>query len=291
MTQIVGIVLIKDEDLHIEWVINNIVDFCDHIMILDNHSTDHTWEIVERLAGQTDKIALRKWDNAADSQKVLNRYYGTDTWVFVVDGDEIFDPSGLAVMRKRIFNGEFDNVWNVRGNHLHCVNINPELKTAEGYPAPPARDVGRLYNFKLVKGWKNEKIERLHGTPIFSQAPVIRALFLGNMWSWEESQLRCLHFCFLKRSSKDFKPQSLIKRLMHTILQRLSKQYRLNCRPAPPGKSARLKIKKYTVGDVVTKDISDFIIHDNTVHHESIVTQATALPLPIMAGRGEARKR
>ena len=59
MAQIVGLLLVKNEDIHIQWVINNILDFCDHIMVLDNHSTEHTWEILEHLAGKTDKIAAK----------------------------------------------------------------------------------------------------------------------------------------------------------------------------------------------------------------------------------------
>ena len=73
MAQIVGVVLIKNEDLYIEWVLENIVGFCDHIIVLDNHSTDHTWEIIERLAGDTGRIDLRKWDFSKDSQNALSQ--------------------------------------------------------------------------------------------------------------------------------------------------------------------------------------------------------------------------
>ena len=76
MKQIVAILLVKNEDLHIRWVINNIVGFCDHIIVLDNHSTDRTWEIVKQLADSTDKITVSRWDDPKTSQEILRRYYG-----------------------------------------------------------------------------------------------------------------------------------------------------------------------------------------------------------------------
>ena len=180
MARIVGVLLVKNEDMYIRWVINNILDFCDHIMVLDNHSTDHTWEILESLARKTDKISLRKWDNAQNSQKALTPYYGTDTWVFGVDGDEVYDPSGLVAIRERLSNGEFDHAWRVGGNFLHCVSLNLDTMTAGGYLAPPASEAVKLYNFKIVTGWESEEVERLHGRAIFSASPPSRHhLLLG----------------------------------------------------------------------------------------------------------------
>ena len=170
MKQIVAILLVKNEDLHIRWVINNIVGFCDHIIVLDNHSTDRTWEIVKQLADSTDKITVSRWDDPKTSQEILRRYYGTDTWVFGVDGDEVFGPSGLAAMQEPLRKGEFDHVWRIGGNFLHCVTVDVEARTADGYLAPPAREGVELYNFKIVKDWKSHAVERLHGYPVFYKA-------------------------------------------------------------------------------------------------------------------------
>ncbi len=170
MKQIVAILLVKNEDLRIRWVINNIVGFCDHIIVLDNHSTDRTWEIVKQLADSTDKITVSRWDHPKTSQEILRRYYGTDTWVFGVDGDEVFGPSGLAAMQEPLRKGEFDHVWRIGGNFLHCVAVDVAARTAYGYLAPPAREGVKLYNFKIVKDWKSHAVERLHGYPVFYKA-------------------------------------------------------------------------------------------------------------------------
>ena len=270
MAQIVSVLLIKNEDLHIQWVLNNILDFSDHIMVLDNLSTDHTWEILERFAGKTNKISLRQWDNAKNSQKALTPYYGTDTWVFGVDGDEVFDPSGLVTIRKRLLDGEFDHVWNVRGNFLHCVSVNFDAMTADGYLAPPAREGVKLYNFKMVKGWENEEVERLFGRVVFSKAPDVPYLYLGDTLSWEEAELRCLHLCFMQRSS--IEATSPVVGLMRRIVQRLPtdspigklmrRMNPLGRRPRPSvgtRRSARTRLRNYAVGNLVTKNISDFI--------------------------------
>ncbi|MCX6064161.1 MAG: hypothetical protein NT121_00150, partial [Chloroflexi bacterium] len=55
-SKIVGIVLIKNEDLHVERVIRNIAGFCDRIIIADNQSEDHTFEIVNNLAKEFTNI-------------------------------------------------------------------------------------------------------------------------------------------------------------------------------------------------------------------------------------------
>ena len=270
MAQIVAVLLVKNEDLHIQWVLNNILDFSDHIMVLDNHSTDHTWQILERFAGKTNKISLRKWDDAKNSQKSLTPYYGTDTWVFGVDGDEVFDPSGLGAIRKRLLDGEFDHVWNVRGNFLHCVSMNFDAMTADGYLAPPAREGVKLYNFKMVKGWDTHDVERLLGHPIFSKPPDVPYLYLGNTSSWEEAELRCLHLCFMHRSSSE--ARSRVADLKRRIFERLppdspiAKLMRrmnpLGGRPRPSvgiRRSTRARMRNYAVGDLVTRDISAFV--------------------------------
>ena len=99
MTQIFGVTLVKNEDIFIERVLKNISDFCDEILVLDNHSTDNTYEIVEGMTSTYDNIHLMRWDNPANSGQALEHLIGEDCWVFGVDGDEIYDPVGLSKMR------------------------------------------------------------------------------------------------------------------------------------------------------------------------------------------------
>jgi len=40
--KIVGICLVRNEERFLDLILNNIIDFCDQILIADNKSTDHT---------------------------------------------------------------------------------------------------------------------------------------------------------------------------------------------------------------------------------------------------------
>ena len=76
-------------------------------------------------------------------------------------------------------------------------------KFAKGFLSPPSKTKGVLFNFNAIKSWTNCKVERLHyGDIVFKNGFNHNKIkFLGN--SWENSNLRNLHFCFLKRSSRE----------------------------------------------------------------------------------------
>ena len=111
MTKIIGICLIKNEDLFIEYAIRNCIDFCDKILILDNKSIDNTFNIITNLKSEYSKISIISVNNCKDTNKYINKYAGTDTWIFGVDGDEIYDKSGLSNIRKLILDGKFNNYY------------------------------------------------------------------------------------------------------------------------------------------------------------------------------------
>ena len=112
-SRIIGIVLVKNEDLFIEPVLSNIVEFCDLIIVADNISTDATSEIVQGLAARHDKIEYHRIDDIAISHELIKSYAGRKTWIFGVDGDEIYDPAGLAAFRKVLLAGNYDHSWMV----------------------------------------------------------------------------------------------------------------------------------------------------------------------------------
>jgi len=122
--KIVGICLIKNEDLFVERVLKNIINFCDEIIVLDNMSTDNTFEIVKRLTREYNKIKLFELEDPLKSHKFIEKYAITNTWVFGVDGDEIYDPAGLDRLRLEILLGKYQTKWQIMGNSLHCKEIN-----------------------------------------------------------------------------------------------------------------------------------------------------------------------
>lgn len=202
--RITGILLVKDEDLYVGSAVRNVLEFCDEFIAVDNGSQDGTSEILRRMAaGSGCKFAYHRADHPSLSHELIAPLAGTDTWVFAVDGDEIYDPSGLRRFRTRLESGEFDRDWVVFGNVLNARRLDLAAGFVAGHLAPPCRSMTKLYNFKAIEAWEGPCHERLHGG-----RPRFRRGFhegmrrnLHETVSWEEADFRCLHLCFLKRSS------------------------------------------------------------------------------------------
>jgi hypothetical protein len=204
-TQIIGIFLVKNEDIFFERAVLNVVDFCDQILIADNYSSDRTWDIARNLAGGFTKITCQRIKRTDDSHEMIKGYAGTDTWVFGVDGDEIYDPEGLVKFREEVRAGTYDNWWVLFGNVLNCTGLDLGKMEAKGHLAPPCRSMTKLYNFKAISSWEGPCLERMLGEPPIFQAGFDATLRLNlhERILWKESPYRCLHTCFLRRSSLD----------------------------------------------------------------------------------------
>jgi glycosyltransferase involved in cell wall biosynthesis len=204
-TQIVGIVLVRNEDLFVAQAVKNIAAFCDSLILCDHGSTDGTADILDGLARSLPQAAVHRLKHPSESHDLLKGFAGTRTWVFGVDGDELYDPHRLAGFRSRLLSGEFDKIWRMKGNVLHCTALAADHSTATGFPAPPSRSITKLYNFGAIVSWDGDTVERLHGGTIRFQPGFddgMKKNFQDGL-SWDESPLRCLHTCFLQRSSRD----------------------------------------------------------------------------------------
>ena len=203
MSRIIGFVLVKNEDRFVLRAVENAMGFCDEILLVDNGSTDGTLAILESIAAYSKNASLLKILHPRESHELLKPFAGTDTWVFGVDGDEIYDPAGLEKFRPRLLSGEFDRHWMVLGNVMHCDAIHGGL--AYGHLSPPSRSITKLYNFAAIDSWGGDTPERLHGG-----RPAFRSGFsegakrrLETEFPWDAAPLRCLHTCFMNRSSED----------------------------------------------------------------------------------------
>ena len=206
MRQILGIVLVKNEDLFVRRAVGNAREFCDRLLLVDHRSGDRTARILQEFASDfPGKAAFHHISHPGESHDLLKPFAGTDTWVFGVDGDEIYDPAGLQAFRTRLLAGEFDRHWMILGNVIHCDRLDLQDSHASGFPSPPSRSITKLYNFAAIDSWGGDTPERLHGGK-----PEFRRGFkeadkrqLQLEYGWEESPLRCLHGCFVPRSSLD----------------------------------------------------------------------------------------
>ena len=90
--KIVGIMLVKNEDIFIKDSINNVIHFCDKLIILDNYSTDNTNNIILDIKKKfPKKIKYSRIKKVSQSHKFIETYANKKFWIFQVDGDEIFD--------------------------------------------------------------------------------------------------------------------------------------------------------------------------------------------------------
>ncbi len=260
--KIVGIMLVRDEDRFVEWAIRSAIDFCDEFFVCDHESQDETAVILRRLAREYGrKLVVRRCRKSGDSHKMIQAYAGTPTWIFGVDGDEVYDSSALARLRLRIAAGEFARWWALFGNVLNVKRLDLAAAQADGHLAPPCRSMTKLYNFAAIESWDGRTVERLHGGDIRFRSGFDASLRLNlhDQSSWDEADFRCLHLCFLDRSSRDAgNSQSrlnIMDRHAWSIEKLLSR-----FRSALGGKSAASwKEEKYARGPMVTESIAPFL--------------------------------
>ena len=202
MSQIVGIVLVRNEDVFVEQAIRNVAEFCDRIHVVDHLSDDDTWEIVRSLEHELDHVDACRSSNSAEAHRLLEPYAGTPTWVIGVDGDELYDPGGLARFRADLLAGAHEDVFRLKAHVLNCDEIDDAK--ASGWLAPPSRPVTKLFNFGAVTSWTNSPDPLQGGDVSFKPGYHWESRRdLADETTWERDPLRCLHVCFLRRSSRD----------------------------------------------------------------------------------------
>lgn len=259
MTRIVGVVLVRDEDVFVERAVRNVSGFCDELLLLDHRSRDRTPEILARLADELPHARFEAIDDPAISHERILPYIGTDTWVLGVDGDEIYDPGSLPPMRARLDSGEFRDYFFIKGIQLHCRALDREAETATGWLAPPARSTTMLYNFEPLSSWEGPAVERFFGGQARLAREVEETRWLRDEHPWDEAPMRCLHVCFLRRSSRQ--PASQYARLSYG--ERISGGRRAMIRRRVRELAGRpeeswWKLNKYTQGDEVTVSVAGF---------------------------------
>lgn len=256
-TRIVGIVLARDEDLLLGQALANAGAFCDEWILCDHRSVDGTARILETFARSAPDASFHRIRHPRESHDLLRRFAGTATWVFGLDGDELYDAEGLARFRPRLLAGEFDRSWMVLGNVLHVTQ--PGTVRVRGHLAPPARSMTKLYNFGAIRSWDGRCPERLHGghprfLPGHGESD---KLTLHETTPWERADFRCLHFCFQPRSS--VRPDEARPNIMETFGNGpLHRWRRLAARVLGRGGASAWKDERYRRGPEVEVDAAPF---------------------------------
>ena len=193
--KIIGVMMVKNEDRWIRKALQAIGDFCDSIILIDTGSTDYT----RREAARTcvlDEYHLEP--DLSRTHRFVEQYVGTDTWVFGVDGDEIYDREGLKIVRQQIDGGCLRGVFQAVGQYLHVVHL--ANGQARGYAGPPSHTPTKLYNFKNLQEWPSDgKHSLFQARTRVVKANIERDTFY-QQYRWTACPLRCLHMRFMRRS-------------------------------------------------------------------------------------------
>jgi hypothetical protein len=260
--QIVGVMLVHNEDEFVERALRNAAAFCDRFHVADHMSTDGTWDAIQRVAADLRHVESRRVRETGDSHALVEGYAGTDTWVFGVDGDEVYDPAGLATFRGELLGGAYREFFSVKSNVLNVTELDRERGSASGFLAPPSRSITKLFNFAAIESWTECYRQYMHDGEIAFRPGYDRETigFLGDHFTWEDSNLRCLHVCFLRRSSLD-PPDAAGRGRLSPIELGGKRRSRLTSfvdrvRSAPP--PSPWKDEKYRQGELVTKDATPF---------------------------------
>ncbi len=260
--RIIGVMLVRDEDIYVASALRNALSLCDEIWVCENQSRDDTFAVLRGLANECpDRIKLHSIRNTAESHEMLRPLAGTKTWVFGVDGDEVYDPEGLSAFRRKLERGDYADQWAIFGNVLNVRRWDEAARTAWGHLAPPCRSMTKLYNFQIISDWSGRGcIERLHGGTIAFHPGYHSGLRcnLHEKTTWEESIFRCLHLCFLRRSSLESQAGAPRKNIMDRRAWTLGKvmakiRGRLTGHAAPDWKEDR-----YGRGPLVEKSYLSF---------------------------------
>ena len=68
---IVGVVLVRNEDVFLEQAIRNVAEFCDRIVAYNHLSNDRTPNVLARLAGELDHLTVTRTPDARDSHRAV----------------------------------------------------------------------------------------------------------------------------------------------------------------------------------------------------------------------------
>ncbi|MEL0628041.1 glycosyltransferase family 2 protein [Psychromonas aquatilis] len=119
-TTIGVLMIVKNEQVHLENCLESVKDWVDEIVIVDSGSTDNTAEIAAKY---TDKFYVHsKWPGFGKQRQIAQSYMQS-TWVLALDADEVVTEQ----LKETILNAVKEN------NQACCYKINRLSKAFGSY--------------------------------------------------------------------------------------------------------------------------------------------------------------
>jgi glycosyltransferase involved in cell wall biosynthesis len=121
------IILTYNEEIHIERLLKNIIDFADEIFIVDSFSTDKTLEIAKKYGA---KISQHPFTNQAEQFNwALDNLDIKNDWILRLDADEYLTEELKNEISEVLFNNKTSDVPNIDVN----VRTSDVQKKINGY--------------------------------------------------------------------------------------------------------------------------------------------------------------
>lgn len=141
------IILTFNESIHIRRAIENVINWCDEVVVLDSNSTDETASIAEQAGA---KVYYREFDNyAAQRSYAIHQLPLQNEWMLFLDADEYLTEglkteittvllsqvlyTGFYMRRRFIFNGRWIRhggyypIWLLRLFKRSAANVDREV--------------------------------------------------------------------------------------------------------------------------------------------------------------------
>ena len=195
--QIVGIVLVRNEDISRRAGDPQRRGFCDRIHAVDHVSTDGTWDILQRSSAIRPPRRTAHACTPATRTRFIEQYAGTDTWVFGVDGDELYDPHRLA----RACAKNSSAAHTTTSSRSACERA--QLRGARPGGRAPPRAISRLPHVRSRSSTTSPRSSRGRATARSGSTAATIVVPAGlrrerasttsaNVFRWDETPLRCL---------------------------------------------------------------------------------------------------
>jgi hypothetical protein len=184
-----------DEDVLIEAALKNLIKVFPQTEVIDLGSRDKTVKIVKRLGVPinhhvfTQKTGKNTFDGPPQQWiQLKNDYADKHEWIFLLDGDEIFDEENLLKIKAKAESNAKYTAYHIGWKMVREVNGQKQVSEMK----PSGSKLYKSSDYRFWRGWPGEILKR---------NPDVDNFRGRNRDIKEECDVWCWHGVLLNRSS------------------------------------------------------------------------------------------
>ena len=198
---VIGLMRIRNEARWIERSVSSILLVCDRVVVLDDHSTDHTAALCRKMhCVEVIDSPFEGLDEARDKNLLLDHVRSEADWVLMIDGDEILHGDACETLptvmassiracisfpvlyawdredqirvdgvygdfrRQSAFRPGKSRFYSRGGANFHCGNVPADLRASTGYVEIPLLHLGYMHRADRIRKyeWYNREDPNNH---------------------------------------------------------------------------------------------------------------------------------